>query len=164
VTVDIPTPFELPTATVLPEWIDHNGHMNMAYYLLAFDLASDVLADELGLDSAYKKRTNTATFAAETHINYKRELLEGDPLRFTGRVIACDAKRMHYWLEMFHGTQGYLAATTEFLILHVDMKVRRVTAMEPEQLARIEAVRDAHAALPRPADIGHVMGVPGQSG
>lgn len=163
-TVDIPTPFELPTATVLPEWIDHNGHMNMAYYLLAFDLASDVLADELGLDSAYKKRTNTATFAAETHINYKRELLEGDPLRFTGRVIACDAKRMHYWLEMFHGTQGYLAATTEFLILHVDMKVRRVTAMEPEQLARIEAVRDAHAALPRPADIGHVMGVPGQSG
>jgi acyl-CoA thioester hydrolase len=164
VTVDIPTPFELPAATVLPEWIDYNGHMNMAYYLLAFDLASDVLADKLGLDSAYKKRTNTATFAAETHINYKRELLEGDPLRFTGRVIACDAKRMHYWLEMFHGTQGYLAATTEFLILHVDMKVRRVTAMEPEQLARIEAVRDAHAALPLPAGIGHVMGVPGQSG
>ena len=163
-TVDIPTPFELPAATVLPEWIDHNGHMNMAYYLVAFDLASDVLAENLGLTSEYKKRTNTATFAGETHIAYKRELLEGDPLRITGRVIACDAKRMHYWLEMYHGTQGYLAATTEFLILHVAMSVRRVAAMEPEQLARIEAVRDAHSALPTPAGLGHVMGVPGQSG
>ena len=26
------------TLTVLPEWIDHNGHMNVAYYVLAFDL------------------------------------------------------------------------------------------------------------------------------
>ena len=163
-TAEIPTPFELPTATVLPEWIDYNGHMNMAYYLLAFDLASDVLAENLGLTRDYKKRTNTATFAGETHIVYKREVREGDPLRFTGRVIACDAKRMHFWLEMYHATKGYLAATTEFLILHVDMSVRRVAAMEPELLARIEAVRDAHAALPRPADIGRVMGVPGQSG
>ncbi len=138
--------------------------MNMAYYLLAFDLASDVLAENLGLTLEYKQRTNTATFAAETHIVYKRELLEGDPLRLTGRLIACDAKRMHFWLEMYHGEQGYLAATTEFLILHVGMGERRVAAMEPALLARIQAVRDAHAMLPRPADIGRVMGVPGQSG
>jgi len=164
VTPDIPTPFELPAATVLPEWIDQNGHMNMAYYLLAFDLASDVLADNLGLTREYKERTNTATFAGDAHIIYKREVMEGDPLRFTGRVVACDAKRIHYWLEMYHGTKGYLAAATEFLILHVDMTVRRVAAMAPEQLARIEAVRNAHAVLPRPADIGRVMGVPGQSG
>jgi len=159
-----PQSLDIYTDIVRPEWIDHNGHMNMAYYLLAFDLASDVLAENLGLTREYKKRTNTATFAGETHIVYKREVLEGDPLRFTGRVIACDAKRMHFWLEMYHGAQGYLAATTEFLILHIDMTVRRVAAMEPEQLARIEAARDAQAALPLPADIGRVMGVPGQSG
>ncbi len=159
-TADIPTPFELPAATVLPEWIDMNGHMNVAYYLLAFDLASDVFSDFLGLTADYKKRTNSATFAGDVHLVYKREVKDGDPLRFTGRILDCDAKRVHFWLEMYHGTENYLAATVEFLNLHVDMAVRRVAPMGAEKLAHIEAIRDAHAALPWPADVGRKMGIP----
>lgn len=157
---DIPTPFELPPTTVKPEWIDFNGHMNVAYYLLAFDKASETLDAFLGLSPEYREKTHNGTFAGDIHISYRREVLEGDPLRMTGQVIACDAKRVHYWLEMFHGTEGYLAATAEYMILHVDMSVRRVAPMAPELLDWIRKVRDAHTALGRPDGIGKVLKVP----
>ena len=158
---DIPTPFELPQAVVIPEWIDHNGHMNVANYLRAFDTAADALGTRMGLSREYKRRTNSATFIGDVHIAYRREVREGDRLRFTGRIVACDAKRVHYWLEMFHADEGYLAATAEFLELHIDMSVRRVAPMPPDILKGIEAVRDAHAVLPLPEGLGKVIHVPG---
>ncbi len=158
---DISTPFDLPSAVVIPEWIDHNGHMNVANYLRAFDTAADALGTYVGLSREYKKQANVATFVGDVHITYKREVKEGDPLRFSGRIIACDAKRVHYWLEMYHADEGYLSATAEFLDLHVDMATRRVAPMAPEMLARIQAVRDAHATLPRPEGLGRVINVPG---
>ncbi len=156
----IPTPFELPPATVKPEWIDYNGHMNVAYYLLAFDEASETLDAFLGLSPEYREKTNTGTFAGDIHVAYLQEVKEGDPLRITGRVVACDSKRLHYWLEMFHATEGYLAATAEYMLLHIDMSVRRVAPMAPEIVARIEQVRDAHATLGTPKGLGKVMKVP----
>jgi acyl-CoA thioester hydrolase len=157
----IPTPLELPPATVRPEWIDFNGHMNVAYYLLAFDEASETLDAFLGLSPEYRERTNNGTFVGDIHITYLREVRQGDPLRITGRVIACDAKRMHYWLEMFHATEGFLAATAEFMMLHIDMSVRRVAPMAPELVDWVERVRDAHAVLGAPDGLGKVMKVPG---
>ena len=156
----IPTPLELPPATVKPEWIDFNGHMNVAYYVLAFDEASETLDAFLGLSPEYREKTENGTFAGNIHVAYLQECKEGDPLRMTGRVVACDEKRVHYWLEMFHGTEGYLAATAEYMILHVDMSVRRVSPMAPENVAWIEQVRDAHAVLGTPKGLGKVMKVP----
>ena len=66
--------------TVRPEWIDYNGHMNVAYYLLVFDHASDALIDQLDLGIDYRNRENCSMFAVETHITYEREVLEGDGL------------------------------------------------------------------------------------
>ena len=158
-TTEIQTPRDLPGTVVKPEWIDHNGHMNLAYYLLAFDQASDHLTDYLGLTAAYKAATNSATFVGDVHVTYKQEVLEGDPLRITGRVIACDSKRVHFWLEMFHETEGYLAAMAEFISLHIDMSVRRVAPMPDDMLKWIQTVRDAHNVLPLPKDLGRVIKV-----
>lgn len=157
---EIPTPLVLPPTIVKPEWIDFNGHMNVAYYLLAFDEASETLDAFLGLSPEYRQKTENGTFAGDIHIAYLQELKEGDPIRMTGRVIACDSKRVHYWLEMFHATEGYLAATSEYMILHIDMSVRRVAPMAPEIVTWIKQVRDAHAALPMPKGLGKVMQVP----
>ncbi len=159
-TAEISTPLELPATTVKPEWIDHNGHMNVAYYLLAFDLASETLDAYLGLSREYKAKSGLATFAADVHIAYRREVKEGDPLRFTGQVVACDEKRIHIWMDMFHATEGYLAATCEQMILHIDMSVRRVAPMTPDMQDWIRAVRDAHAILPTPDGLGKVIRVP----
>lgn len=159
VATDIPTPFPLPSTVVQPEWIDHNGHMNVAYYLMAFDIASGGLLRYLGLGKEYRRDTNGGTFTGELHITYKREVMEGDPLRMTAQVIGVDSKRVHYWLEMYHETEGYLAATSEMVTLHIDMTKRRVSPMPAEMLAWMQKVRDAHAALPRPDGLGHVIGV-----
>lgn len=157
---EIPTPLELPPTTVKPEWIDFNGHMNVAYYLLAFDKASETLDAFIGLSPEYREKTGNGTFAGDIHIAYRQELKEGDPIRMTGRVIACDSKRVHYWLEMFHATEGYLAATAEYMILHIDMSVRRVAPMAPDLADWIAQVRDAHNTLPPPDGLGKVMKVP----
>lgn len=157
---EIPTPLELPPTTVKPEWIDFNGHMNVAYYLLAFDKASETLDAFIGLSPEYREKTGNGTFAGDIHIAYRQELKEGDPIRMTGRIIACDSKRVHYWLEMFHATEGYLAATAEYMILHIDMSVRRVAPMAPDLADWIAQVCDAHNTLPPPDGLGKVMKVP----
>ncbi len=161
---EIPVPLALHTEVVRPEWIDHNGHMNVAYYLMAFDEASGELLNYIGLDDAYKKATNTATFVGDFHIHYVGELLEGDPLRFTQRIIACDEKRVHFWQEMYHAEKGYLAAEAEAVTLHIDMSVRRVAPMAPNVFEWVNAVRAAHAILPLPERLGRVLGVPSNSG
>ena len=58
-TIDtIDAPLNLHRATVLPEWLDYNGHMNVAYYVLAFDHSTDALLDFIGFDTPYREASN----------------------------------------------------------------------------------------------------------
>ena len=128
-TDDIPAPLALHEETVRPEWIDYNGHMNVAFYVLAFDHATDAMLEFLELTHDYKIKANTTTFVADMNVTYVQEVHEGDPLRFTTRILNCDEKRIHFWHEMYHATEGYLAATNELLSLHIDLTNRRVGLM-----------------------------------
>ena len=155
----IPAPFDVYRDVVRPEWIDHNGHMNMGYYLVAFDLATDEWLRYVGLDEAHREAQGVTTFCLEAHVTYHREVREGDPLRFTTRLLDHDAKRIHYVHEMHHAAESYLAATNELMTLHVSGDTRRGSPMAPairERLARIQA---AHAALARPAQVGRRIGL-----
>jgi acyl-CoA thioester hydrolase len=158
-TLDIPAPLELHTETVRPEWIDHNGHMNMAYYVLAFDEASGPLLRHFGIDEAYRKRTGNGTFTGDFHIHYVQEVLEGDPLCFRQQVVDCDEKRVHYWLEMYHAEKGYLAAEAEAITLHIDMSARKVSPFPADVHARVQAVYEAHKHLPLPENLGREIKV-----
>ena len=81
-----------PLCSVLPGWVDHYGHMNLAYYLVAFDLATDALWPSLGLGKAFREK-GLGTFAAESWQAYTREVTEGAPLAFDSEVLAyrCEA-------------------------------------------------------------------------
>lgn len=153
----IPTPFETSGGVVRPEWIDHNGHMNVAYYLLAFDEALGGVFDYFGLTREHKKQHNCATFVGDFHIRYVRELLLGDAIRITHQLVACDAKRLHMCQAMYHAESGYLAAQSEVISLHIDMQTRRVAPMAAEIFERVDAVCAAHAQLPRPQNQGRVI-------
>ena len=139
---------------VRPDWIDYNGHMNVAYYLLAFDHATDAFLDHLGMDEDYRQRTGGSTFAVETHITYQREVGEAAPLVFASRLLEFDSKRLRYIHFMYHETEGYLAATSEWLSLHIDMGKRRVSEMPDSIQSRCAAVLAAQAGLPLPAEAG----------
>lgn len=144
---------------VRPEWIDHNRHMNVGYYLVVFDFATDEFLAWVGLDAAHRGRQGVTTFCLEAHVTYHREVHAGDPLRFTTRLLAHDAKRIHYVHAMYHGGEGYLAATNELLSLHVSEATRRSAPMAPAVLARLALIQVAHDTLPRPPQIGRVIGL-----
>ena len=152
-------PLEVHREAVKPEWIDYNGHMNVAYYVLAFDHATDRLFDLFDLGVDYVKRTNNSTFVLETHVTYVQEVHQGDPLRFTAQLLDYDAKRLHYFLQMFHAEEGYLSATSEQIALHVSLDNRRTAPIPAEQLARLAAMMAAHQGLAKPSQAGSVIGI-----
>jgi acyl-CoA thioester hydrolase len=145
---------------VRPEWIDYNGHMNVAYYVLAFDRATDALFDRLGLGHAHRQATNHGFFVVEAHVTYGREVLEGDPLRFDCWVVEAGERKLRYFLEMFHADKGYRAATIEFLGLNVDLGSRKSVPF-PKALHQIlQAAVDRDRARGLPAELGRAVGQP----
>ena len=155
----IEAPLQIHTGTVRPEWIDYNGHMNVAFYMMAFDEATDTFFDHLGIGRAYKEKYNYSTFTLEGHITYDREVMEGDPLVFKTYLLDYDEKRMHYFHEMYHGTEGYLASTNELMTTHIDMSVRRSAPFAPEMLTRLEEIMAVHRTVPRPEKAGRTIGI-----
>ena len=151
-------PFRSSTMTVRPEWIDYNGHMNMAYYAVIFDKAADQIYPQIGFGPDYQK-TGFTTYTAEFHICYLRELHLDDPVTVTLHLIDYDEKRFHTYQEIWHA-DGWCAATGEAMGLHVDQSGPRVAPMPPEILTRMKALHDAHKGLPRPARVGRQIGIP----
>jgi len=153
----IPAPFAEATAVVLPEWIDYNGHMNVGYYHVAFDIASESFIELLGFTGEYREAHGITTFALESHLSFLREVKVGDRLRFEARLLDYDYKRVHYFQQMYHADEGYLAATYESVSAHVDVAARRTAPMGEALQARLAAVLEAHRHLPLAPQVGHVI-------
>ena len=145
---------------VRPEWIDINQHMNVAYYLLAFDLAVDDLWSKKGLTESYIQSGAGTAFSVEGHITYQRELVENDPYVITAQIIAYDEKRLHQFQRMYHAEQGFLAATCEWMHLHVNPALRRVSPWPEDILARFAELAREHSTLPMPVEAGRAIRVP----
>ena len=154
---------ELHRCKVDPAWIDWNGHMNVAYYVLAADQGVDHFCDAVGMDGAYRARSQRSIFAAESHVTYQKELKLNDPLVVTMQILGFDNKRLHWFWRLYNAEAGYLAATLEWMTLSVDLTTRRVAPWEAPIYAGIDAIWQRHRLLPRPAEMGRVIGVPGQS-
>jgi acyl-CoA thioester hydrolase len=155
-----PAPFERFRGEVLPEWIDYNGHMNLAYYTVLFDQATDLLFDELGLGLDYRRDRQLGTFVAETHNRYEHELLVGARVRITTQILGADDKRLYLGHEMFARVGGHRCATQELMFLHVHLKARRVSPFPDDLRRRVDTMATAHATLPRPDWIGRRIAMP----
>lgn len=138
---------------VRPEWIDYNDHMNVAYYVLAFDLAIDALWARLGIDDAYIERTRGSTFAVETHVTYQRELRLDEAYFVTMEIVAYDRKRIHQFQRMYRSEDSALAATGEWLSLHVDLDRRRVTEWPGSVLAELAVIAGEQKAAAPPDEL-----------
>lgn len=142
---------------VLPAWLDYNGHMNVAYYSLAFDLAGEELLKCAGMGEAYTAATRNSWMVLEAHITYQNEAHLGESLRIESRFLDCSAKAAHLYQEMYRGED--LCATQEQLFLHVSLESRRGAPFEPQVMAEIERLRALQVDLPRPAWIGRRIGI-----
>ena len=156
----IEAPLQIYRDRVRPEWIDYNGHMNVAYYVLAFDYATDAFFDYLGIGRAYKQSAARSTFAVEMNVSYVREVHEGDPLAFRTWLLGCDHKRLHYYHEMYHADEGWLAAGCELMSLHIDMSARRTAPFADAITARLDEIAAAHATVRAPERVGRRIAMP----
>jgi len=155
----IQTPLEAPLQHVLPEWIDYNGHMNVAYYVLAFDIAVDGYLEAIDWGEDYKKQGIGTSFALQSNVRYLGEVKEGDPLRITTQLLDYNHKCTHYFMQMYHAEEGYLAATAEQLNVHIGLPERRSKPFPDNILANLEEMLAAHRQLPKPEGAGAQIGI-----
>lgn len=146
--------------TVRQEWIDYNGHLNMAYYNVLFDMAVDAVFDRIGLGPSYVKARSASFFTAEAHVCYVRELAAGTPVVATFQLIGLDEKRAHFFQELRHAEEGWLSATCEQLSLHVDMAARKVAPWPQDILANLKTLETAHSGLSVPERAGRRIQIP----
>jgi len=151
---------EVSRGRVLTEWIDVNDHMNVAYYVLAFDGGVDSLWDRIGITDEHIQEMRSSTFAVESHVIYRRELKLDDPFIVTAQVLAFDEKRIHQFQRLYHAEEGFLAATAEWMNLHVDLVTRRVAPWPETILDDIKKVAAAQDGWPYPHEAGRQMSVP----
>jgi acyl-CoA thioester hydrolase len=140
-------------SSILPEWIDYNGHLRDAYYGLIVSLATDALMDRVGLDAAYRARTGCTLYTLEMHLHYLHEVLRSDTVAVSVRIEGADHKRIHATFEMRRAGNPALAASTEVMLLHVQQSHDKVAAapFPPQVSAALAELQAASTALPAEA-------------
>jgi acyl-CoA thioester hydrolase len=136
---------------VPPEWIDFNGHMRDAYYVLAVSYANDAIVQALGLGPAYLAETGCTVYNLESHTRFLKEGHAGDRIGVDIRLLDADAKRLHLFSEV-RRVDGELLALNEELLLHVSRGGARPAAapFPPDVQARVDARQAEDAARPAP--------------
>src|SRR5579859_5157139 len=156
-------PFVSSVMRVEPQWIDYNGHLNMAYYNALFDRAVDETYELIGVGTDYVAARRRSIFTAEVHVRYLRELQAGDPVRVTFQLLDYDSKRLHYFEQLFHAVEGWVSATSENLSLHVDLASKKTAAFPGEVATRLADMKASHALLPLPEAAGRRIAMPARA-
>ena len=124
----------LTTKKIIKEWTDYNGHMNLSYYILVFDIGAEVILSKFKMGEHSAKTTKKSTMVVETHTTYNQEVKEGDEVDVFISYFDHDNKRLLYKLEMYDKAKNTLSATTEILALYIDLNIRKVTEFEHEKI------------------------------
>ena len=155
------TPLTIYRDVVRPEWVDYNGHLRDAFYLLIFSFATDALLDRIGLDDAARRERGRSVYTLEAHVNYLHEIKEGTPVRVDARVLAHDAKRLHLYLELFADGHDDAVSASEQMLLHVDTRDGAKSApFDDDVAARVAELHALQRDCAAPAYVGRVIGLP----
>jgi acyl-CoA thioester hydrolase len=144
---------------VRPEWVDYNGHMSEAFYVLVFGFTTDALLDLIGMDAEYRERSGMSLYTLEAHVSYLREVREGEPLILTTQLLDLDHKRAHVFHSMHHGADGSLLATEEVMLLNVDTARARSAPFSKDLAARLREIMEDHNQLPLPELAGRSIAI-----
>ena len=124
----------LTTKKIIKEWTDYNGHMNLSYYILVFDIGAEVILSKFKMGEHSAKTTKKSTMVVETYTTYNQEVKECDEVDVFISYFDHDNKRLQYKLEMYDKAKNTLSATTEILALYIDLNIRKVAEFEPEKI------------------------------
>ena len=167
-----PVPCELPmtaeiahrssTMKVEPDWIDYNGHLNMAYYAVLFDRAIDEIFELWGVAADYVSHAKASFFTLEAHLTYHKELHADDDVVVATQLLDFDHKRTHFFQQLYNARDNTLSASCEQIHMHIDLTAKRSAAVPDTVAKTIAAMHKAHAALPIKPQVGHIISIPHQ--
>ncbi|WP_420586379.1 thioesterase family protein [Ruegeria sp.] len=152
-------PVEIRGFRVLPEWVDYNGHMNVGYYGVAFDMALEkLMVDHLGLGEVQVEALGQGPYVLQSHMNFLREVQPDATFWFRFRMLDADQKRGHYFAEMM-SEDGTVCATQEALFMNVSHTTGRSVPYPDWAIARLARMVRDHAALESAPQIGQSIGI-----
>ncbi|MBI3905121.1 MAG: thioesterase family protein [Pseudomonas fluorescens] len=152
----------MPTLTtyqtkIIPDWVDYNGHLRDAFYLLIFSYATDALMDRLGLDSNSREASGNSLVTLELHLNYLHEVKLDTQVEVHTHH---DSKRVHLYHSLHLVGEAQELAGNEQMLLHVDLAGPRSAPFSEQSLSRLQAIVAEQADLPTPGYIGRVIALP----
>ena len=145
--------------SVQEQWIDYNGHMNLAYYVLVFDHASDVFLDAIEAGKAYRNATDASVFVLEMHVNYIREVRVAEQLQVSTQLLDHDHKRVHLFHRMLRQSDNCPVATNELMLMHVRLADLRSIQWPKAVAQRIAIVADRQGVCQWPQQAGSRIGI-----
>ena len=149
------SPYRTRNQTVLREWIDYNGHMNVAFYTLAFDKALDFFfEDALNIGPSFVEKHKEGPFALKASYNYFSELLEGESFFVDISILNFDTKRVHVFGEMRKNNSLELSAIFETVLMNMDLRARKVKQYPERVLELFNSFKDLLAEDKIPAEVG----------
>jgi len=151
---------EVNSGVVMPDWIDANDHMNVAYYVLAFDQAIHAHWEKLGMTDKFVSETFSSTFAVESHITWQKEMRINEPFFITTQILSFDSKRIHQFMRMYHTEKKFVAATAEWLNLHINLDTRKVAPWPDIIFEKISNSAKKHKNWNWPKEVGKKIQVP----
>lgn len=155
-----PAPIVVPGQKVLAEWIDYNNHMNVGYYGIAFDKASDIIFSEyLGVGVEHVQASGQGPYVLQTHQHFLSEMRLGDEFSVRFRLVDHDAKRLHFFADMVSAHSGQVAATQEVVVVNVDHKTGRSAPYPGWAQARFAQMLADHNTLAASPQLGAALGL-----
>ncbi len=154
---DLSTPLRLLEISVLPAWIDYNGHMTEFRYVQVFSDSCEALLRCVGMHGEYVTAGNS-WYTVETHAQLFDEVAVNQAMYTTVQILAADAKRLHVFYRLHAGDDDRLLATLEAMYLHVDMASGKVVAATDDAMRDLINTANNHAGLPRPKAAGRHVG------
>ncbi|WP_426809928.1 thioesterase family protein [Pseudomonas sp. WOUb67] len=145
---------------VQEDWVDYNGHLRDAYYLLIFSYATDALMERIGLDADNRGQSGNSLFTLEAHINYLHEVKLGTEVWVQTQIVGFDQKRLHVYHSLHRkGCEEALAAS-EQMLLHVDLKGPKSAPFSTRTLQALEQITEQQRDLPAPLYINRTLRLP----
>lgn len=135
---------------VIDDWIDYNGHMNDACYVVVFSKAIDNFMLSIGLDETFRTEKQVSIYTIQSMVHYLQEVSGGEPIRVEAQLLESDSKKLRVYFTMLHGSEGHELATMETLLLHIDMSTHRAASFQPETQALVDKIQQAHCEIPMP--------------
>lgn len=146
--------------TVQEDWVDYNGHLRDAFYLLIFSYATDALMGRIGLDADSRGQSGNSLFTLEAHINYLHEVKLATEVWVQTQIIGFDKKRLHLYHSLHRSGFDEALAASEQLLLHVDLAGPKAKPFGESSTHRLQSVVDDQRDLPTPAFTGRVIKIP----